>query len=114
MRILFVEDNESTAKAMKVMLELKGYTVELAATVADALVKLGSLEFDVLISDLTLPDGTGHEILERSHSNIPAIALSGHVDEDTREDALRRGFRQYVTKPFRTPDLIAAIEVAVR
>jgi two-component system response regulator QseB/two-component system response regulator BasR len=110
MNILFVEDNVNASRAMKVMLELKGYSVDVAANVADALECIASSDYDLLISDITLPDGTGYDILARSPKRIPAIALSGHTAESARAESLARGFAEHVTKPFQTEELIELIE----
>src|SRR5438552_18675865 len=99
MRILFVEDNLNTGMAMKVLLEMKGHAVDHVTTVAAALEKLGSGAYDLMISDLSLPDGTGYDILARHP--LRAIALSGHTSEQDRSNALEHGFREYLTKPFK-------------
>ena len=109
-RILFVEDNQNTAKAMKVMLELKGFAVDTAGSVAEAVGKIDEGEYDVVISDIGLPDGTGHDILKRSPKSVTAIALSGYTSEADKQESLSRGFSDYVTKPFKIDDLLAAIK----
>jgi DNA-binding response OmpR family regulator len=108
MRILFVEDNLNTGMAMKVMLELKGHSVDHVTTVRDAIAKLESPEYSLLISDLTLPDGSGYDIVAKA--NIPAIALSGYTSGGDVDKAMQAGFKEYLTKPFKTEELLAAIE----
>ncbi|MDP4200641.1 MAG: response regulator [Bacteroidota bacterium] len=110
MRILFVEDNLNTGLAMKVLLELRQHQVDHAANVAQAMDLLRSKEFDLLISDLSLPDGTGYDILSHSPKRVPAIALSGYASEHDRAEAISKGFREFLTKPFKTENLLAAIE----
>ncbi|HEY3876443.1 MAG TPA: response regulator [Candidatus Kapabacteria bacterium] len=107
-RILFVEDNQNAARAAKVMLELRGYAVDIATTAAEALQQLERNTYDVLISDLALPDGSGLDIVERA--SIPAIALSGYIADQDRQEALARGFSAFFAKPFRIEDVIAEIE----
>ena len=108
MRILFVEDNLNTGMAMKVMLELKGHSVDHVANVKSALEKLSSDSYNLLISDLTLPDGSGYDIVAKA--NVPAIALSGYTSGGDMDKAMQAGFKEYLTKPFKTEELLAAIE----
>jgi DNA-binding response OmpR family regulator len=109
-RILFVEDNANTALAMKVVLELRGHKVDTASTVKTALDKIAANTYDVVISDISLPDGTGHDVLEKSSKPVKAIGLSGFTSESDREKALQSGFSEYLTKPFRNEDLFEAIK----
>ncbi|HWF45310.1 MAG TPA: response regulator [Candidatus Kapabacteria bacterium] len=110
MKILFVEDNANTARAMKVMLELRGYTVDTAGTVAKALECLDADGYDLMISDISLPDGTGYDILSRTSADIPSIALSGYTSHADRAESLAKGFKEFITKPFNPDDLVGAIE----
>src|SRR5207247_10123867 len=109
-RILFVEDNVNTGMAMKVLLEMKGHAVDHVTTVAAALERLASGAYDLMISDLTLPDGTGYDILARHP--LPAIALSGYTSENDRSTALEHGFCEYLKKPVKTEGLLQAVEKA--
>ena len=108
MRILFVEDNLNTGMAMKVLLELKGHSIDHVTTVKDAVAKLSSTEYNLLISDVTLPDGSGYDIV--AHATVPAIALSGYTSGVDMDKAKQAGFKEYLTKPFKTEELLAAIE----
>ena len=112
MNLLYVEDNPNTAAATKVMLELRGFRVETAGTVEESVQMLSSNTYDLLVSDISLPDGTGHDILSRAPRPIPAIAVTGHTGEEDRAEASHSGFREYVTKPFKIDELIAAIHRA--
>src|SRR5947208_1839474 len=109
-KILFVEDNTNTALAMKVVLEMRGYNVDTAKDVATALAMIGVGSYDLVISDITLPDGTGYDVIAKSPKPLKAIALSGYTGEKDREEALVKGFSEYLTKPFRNEDLFEAIK----
>jgi len=109
--ILFVEDNANTARAAKVMLELHGHAVDTAGSVADALAHLAAEPYDVLVSDILLPDGTGYDIISRAPKKLHSVALTGFITDSDREEALSKGFSAFLPKPFRTEDLIAAIEM---
>ena len=100
----------NAARAAKVMLELRGYTVDTAESLARAKECLRANSYDLLISDIRLPDGTGYELLTHTPRPSRAIALSGYTSHADRTEALSKGFTEFVTKPFRTEDLIAAIE----
>ena len=107
MTILFVEDNANAALAAKTMLALRGHDVETASSVQEARARLDAKRYDLLISDISLPDGTGYDLLPHAP---PAIAISGYTAEADRNEALSKGFSAYITKPFNAADLIAAIE----
>ena len=108
-RILFVEDNVNTARAMKVMLELKGFAVTVAGTVAEAATALETGSNDLIISDLNLPDGSGIEVIKNA-VGIPSIALSGSISSSDREASIAGGFHEYITKPFDLQELLAVIK----
>lgn len=100
-RILLVEDHRDTRVVMTRLLESIGCKVISAGSVHEALDEAGQNDFDLLISDIGLPDGTGMDILGRldKEKRIPAIALSGFGQE---EDLLRSrdaGFEAHLTKP---------------
>lgn len=108
--ILFVEDNANVVRAVKLMLEMKGFRVDVARSVEEALGHIAAEDYDLLISDLSLPDGTGHDILERSGTTVPAIVLTGHTSETSRDESLKSGFAEFLTKPFKVEELIEAIQ----
>jgi len=110
MKILFVEDNVNTARATKALLEMHGYQIDTAGSVADALNVLRANDYDLLISDMTLPDGTGYDVLAKSPKLVRAIALSGYAADEDRNHAIESGFADFIAKPYKTADLIAAIE----
>ncbi len=95
-------------------LEGRGHTVECAETVAGALAALPKAQFDVLISDIGLPDGDGWQLLERLRlpNSIYAIAMSGFgmsADHVRSRDA---GYRHHLLKPFSMKDLAALLDEA--
>ncbi len=105
--ILLVDDHEDTSKVMKVLLERRGYRVSVASTMNDGLQQALAGEYDLLISDIGLPDGSGLELmgaLKQKGLELPAIALSGYgMEEDVRRSK-EAGFIEHLTKPvgFRT------------
>jgi PAS domain S-box-containing protein len=106
-RILLVEDHADTANSLAMLLRRRGFAVSIAATVAGA-VELASAEtFDLLVSDLGLPDATGYECMQRVRQiqPIPGIALSGYGMEDDIEKCHAAGFTEHLVKPIRITQL---------
>jgi CheY-like chemotaxis protein len=112
LRILLVEDHGVTAKLIKMVLTEEGHTVEMAGDVATALELAGQNGFDLLMSDLGLPDGSGHELMrqlrERGHT-FPAIALSGYGLEEDIQRSYEAGFTAHLTKPASREAIVDAI-----
>jgi len=99
--ILLVEDHLDTVEVMAHLLRTFGYHVRTASTIAGALKAANEMPFDILISDIGLPDGSGLELmakLSREHP-IPAIALSGFGMEEDIRRSKDAGFRVHLTKP---------------
>lgn len=102
MNILLVDDHADTSRALKRLLERMGYCVETADSVSSALQASDAGRFDVVISDIGLPDGSGldlmREILQRSEQ-VKGVALSGFgLEEDIRKSK-EAGFVEHLTKP---------------
>jgi len=100
-RILLVEDHEDTNRSLTQLLQLRGYEVYPAYNVRSALDLAAIEEFDVLVSDIGLPDGSGIDLLRtlRSKGQILGIALSGYgMDEDLRRSR-DVGFSHHLIKP---------------
>lgn len=116
LRILLVEDHGVTSKMMKMVLSVDSHQVETAGDVATALKLADQQPFDLLLSDLGLPDGSGHDLLRalrtRGHS-FPAIALSGYGQPEDIERSYRAGFASHLTKPASREAVVEAIASAV-
>ncbi|MFI9644215.1 response regulator transcription factor [Micromonospora sp. NPDC051925] len=114
MRILLVEDDRRVAAALASALTRRGYEVEHAATVAAA---LSAAPCDLVLLDLTLPDGDGTEVcreLRRRSSQLGIIAVTARGEERDRVLGLRLGADDYVVKPFSMVELQARIEAVLR
>ena len=99
--ILLVEDHADSAEVMGRLLRAKGYVVETCATVAEAEKIMREQQFNLLLSDIGLPDGTGVDLIRqvRQRSTIPAIALTGFgMDQDITRYK-EAGFDAHLTKP---------------
>jgi PAS domain S-box-containing protein len=101
LQILIVDDHVDTSKVMKIMLERRGYQVETADSVGSAIQAGRSRPFDLLISDIGLPDGSGIDLLREfsKEQQIPAIALSGFGMEEDIERSRNAGFHSHLVKP---------------
>jgi CheY-like chemotaxis protein len=120
LRILLVEDHDGIARACQRLLVSHGHFVIRAAGTASALAAAQREKFDLLVCDLSLPDGSGLELLPqlRSCSNsrnerVPAIAISGSVYENDIARCLTAGFSAHVAKPFDEDGLLAVIAEAM-
>ncbi|MEA2605015.1 MAG: two-component system, chemotaxis family, CheB/CheR fusion protein [Acidobacteriota bacterium] len=113
LHILLVEDHVDTAEAMADLLSMAGNRVTMAGTVAEALNAASAADggFDLVVSDLGLPDGSGVDLMRElsRRYGLKGIALSGYgMDEDVRQ-SLEAGFQQHLTKPVSLQRLEAGI-----
>ena len=111
MIILLVEDNETLAKGLDYSLKQNNFNVVHTLNIKETMKYLIEETPDLIILDITLPDGNGfdlynHEIKQRK---IPTIFLTAKDDEDDIVKGLECGADDYITKPFRTRELIARI-----
>jgi CheY-like chemotaxis protein len=116
MRIFLVENQSDTLRYIKMYLESLGHSVTAARTMQEALAAIPSQEFEVLISDIGLPDGNGWDLMEQARfsRSVYAVAISGFGAESDLERSRAAGFRRHIVKPFSGPDLLAAIDEAAR
>ena len=101
MRILLVEDHEDTNRSLTRLLRRRGHHVQSASTVQSALDLSKKEEFDVLISDLGLPDGSGIDLMRMLNSGRPllGIALTGFGMEGDIRNSHDAGFKHHLVKP---------------
>jgi CheY-like chemotaxis protein len=101
MRILLVEDHEDTNRSLTKLLQRRGYHVQSAGTLKSALDLSAKEEFDVLISDLGLPDGSGIDLMQALNSGRPllGIALTGFGMEGDIRKSHDAGFKHHLVKP---------------
>ena len=116
LRILLVEDNMDTLQILSRLLERKGCSVTAAKSVGEALAaaqaaREGAEKFDVVVSDLGLPDGDGRELMRqlRDRDGLSGIAISGYGMEEDIEKSLHAGFAKHLTKPIQLKELQSAL-----
>lgn len=117
LHILLVEDHGDTADLLTTVFQIEGHSVEHAGDVASALEALERSPFDLLVSDLGLPDRTGLELLRELRGRgerLPAIALSGYGQERDIERSREAGFAEHLVKPVEPRVVLDAIARAMR
>ncbi len=109
--LLVVDDHQDTCLGMKMLLERRGYRITLAHTADQAIRKAQSEKFDLLISDIGLPDRSGYELMKelRATNSLRGIALSGFGMENDVSQARAAGFSEHLTKPINFERLDEAI-----
>ncbi len=117
MRILVVEDEKRILDFVERGLTGAGYQVDLAENGRTAIDKLHSVDYDLLILDLMLPDMDGLTVLEKSRNrkvNPPVLILSARGDVDDRVKGLEQGADDYLVKPFAFVELLARVRALLR
>jgi CheY-like chemotaxis protein len=114
-RLLMVEDSPDTLEMLAKTLTLRGYHVTPCESGDAALIAAQSAKFDLIISDIGMPEMDGYELIARLRQlpqlkSVPGIALSGYAAEQDRNSALNAGFNAHIAKPVDPSDLAAQIE----
>ena len=115
-RILLVEDDLSLIEGLEFSLQKNGFEVFVARTVKEAVSKINDQTFDLVLLDLTLPDGSGFDICRRIRqmSSVPLIFLTASDEEVNIVMGLELGGDDYITKPFKLNELLARINALLR
>ena len=111
--ILLVEDSETIIMGLEYSLKQEGYNVKVARTIQEA---KKQEEYDLILLDITLPDGNGFEFFKdiKNNQDIPVIFLTALDEEMNVVRGLELGAEDYVVKPFRLKELLSRIKVALR
>ncbi|MFO7813836.1 MAG: SpoIIE family protein phosphatase [Pelovirga sp.] len=117
--ILIVEDDPGTSRIIQKILERQGFRTCCAFTRAETMVKIGSLSFDLILLDISLPDGNGFDICSALQqvprvAGTPVIYISSHSETDTKIRAFEAGGVDYITKPVAGAELIARVTTHLR
>jgi two-component system alkaline phosphatase synthesis response regulator PhoP len=111
--ILLVEDEENLHEALKLNLEMEGYTVTSAYDGNEALKAVANEYFDLIILDVMLPEVDGitvAETIRTSHNEVPILMLSAKNASTDRVLGLKKGADDYLTKPFNLEELLLRVE----
>jgi DNA-binding NtrC family response regulator len=115
-RILVVDDEKVMRDLVAKILGKAGHEAETAECGHAALDRLRAVHFDMVISDVKMPDMTGLELLKKirqNHSPMAVVVMTGHADTYTIKDALMHGADEYITKPFKHYEVVAVVERAL-
>jgi two-component system cell cycle response regulator CtrA len=117
MRVLLIEDEPTTARAIELMLTTEGFNVY-STDLGEEGLDLGKLyDYDIILLDLNLPDMHGDDVLKKlrvSKVQTPVLVLSGISEMDSKVRSFGFGADDYVTKPFHREELVARIHAVVR
>ena len=117
MRILLVEDNPKLSSLLLKLLTEHGYAADLAGTVEEARESLAMTGYDLVILDLTLPDGDGHSVLRMLRAagqDMPVLVATARGDVTERVRTLDKGADDYLVKPFSPEELLARVRALLR
>jgi DNA-binding response OmpR family regulator len=116
-RVLIVEDEKNIARVLQLELEFEGYTVDIAYTGTDGLIKYREQQWDLVLLDLMLPGLNGLDVLRRiraTEDETPVILLTAKNNTEDKVAGLDLGANDYVTKPFEIEELLARVRSAIR
>jgi CheY-like chemotaxis protein len=118
-RILLVEDQPDTARLTARLLSQFGYEVQTAESVATAIQLTRNKHFDLIVSDIGLPDGTGHQLIRRLIAEAPShdlkgIAISGLAEEEDVRRSQEAGFIEHLIKPLDPQIFLHSVEEALQ
>ena len=110
-RILVVDDNETNRDILVTRLEAHGYQTLQAADGEEALRGVAQHSPDLVLLDLKLPDGSGHDVLEEVRSDpqtrlLPVVVLTGFATAEEKIRATRAGVSDFLSKPFQAEELL--------
>ncbi|HXT69475.1 MAG TPA: response regulator [Vicinamibacterales bacterium] len=117
-RLLLVEDEPDGREFLAILLGMHGASVEVASSVVEALRLVETGQFDVLVSDLGLPDRDGYELIRTirllaSNSSLPAVAVTASASPQDRARALEAGYGWHIPKPVDPALLLEALSEAI-
>ncbi len=115
-RILIVDDERSMQEFLEIFFRAEGYDVTAVGDVTSALLAVESDEFDVVITDIQMPDRSGLDLLRQLRESSPesvVIVITAYASTDTAIAAMKEGAYDYVTKPFKVDEMRIVVEKAL-
>lgn len=112
-KILVVEDDPELREALQEFLTRKGYVVDIAADVTQALIKLWSGRYDIAVTDIVMPGLSGLKLLSLSKEILDVIdfiVVTGNDSPESRQEAIRLGAKSYFVKPFDLDEILKSIQ----
>ncbi|MCE2576121.1 response regulator transcription factor [Komagataeibacter sp. FNDCR2] len=117
MRILIVEDEHDLGAAVQEHVRLDGHAVDWFTTLEDARAAMATVEYDFMLLDLGLPDGSGRDLLRevrRTSSNVAILITTAEDQISDRIAGLSEGADDYIVKPYDLNELVARISAVAR
>jgi two-component system, OmpR family, response regulator ResD len=115
-RVLVVDDEPNVTAIVEEYFTSLGYAVDVAHDGGAALIQAAAVRPDVVLLDISMPEISGEEVLDRLHAidpTVPIVMLTGNADEELARNLLRRGAMEYVSKPFQLDMLDRVVTTAV-
>jgi len=116
-RLLIVEDNERLAAVIAKLLTERAFAVDSVGTVDEALAAMAAASYDLILLDLSLPDGEGADVLRRVRQKghgTPVLVMTARADVVQRVQTLDEGADDYVVKPVSLDELLARVRALLR
>jgi FixJ family two-component response regulator len=116
-KILVIDDEEIVLESCRQILSSSGFSVECAKSLDEARSWMGRESFDLIITDLMMPGGSGLELLEgiaKGGSSASLIMITGYGTVDSAVEAMKLGAEEYLTKPFTPEQLLSAVRTALQ
>ena len=117
MRILVVDDDAIVIKSCRRILEPEGFEVTTVPSAVEALEKIKTLDFDLLLMDVKMPKHDGIFLMREINKNwpdIPIIVMSGYPTPETISDVFKLGAVQFIPKPFKPDELLKSIREVIQ
>lgn len=115
-RLLVVEDDVEMRDLLRKVLAKEGYRVSVAADGREASVSLSRVRFDLVVTDMLMPDDGGLELLRvirETHPTLPVIIITAFGDWGSYSRALELGAAAFISKPLKMAELLGAIHTAL-
>jgi len=115
-KILIVEDDVAFCQMLETFLTKKGYEVNASHTGNDALAKIKSNNYDIVLTDVRLPDRDGNEILQilkEEHPGTKVILMTGYAEVNLAVDAIKTGAFDYISKPINPEKMLQVVKSAL-
>jgi DNA-binding NtrC family response regulator len=115
-KVLVVDDEEIARKNLDHILQKEGYIVVMAASGAEALEKMKTSNFDVVLTDIRMENISGIDVLEKTKSRYPeteVIMVTAYASTDSATETLKKGAFQYIAKPFKISEIRITVKQAI-
>lgn len=120
-KLLVVDDDQVVLNSCKVVLEAEGFQVNLVSSAREAITFLEDRYMDLMIMDVKMPEKDGLYILDVIREKwpldrwpeLPVLVMSGYPTPDTINDLIKRGVREFISKPFTPDELIESVHKAL-